>query len=392
MSTPSCSRPDENRYCCEITEPLDSLLSTVFPDQDAPGAVVIVCRGDTIKYNWAFGMADLEKGTPMTDSTIVNIASASKTYVTAALMRLRDDGRLSLDDRLSKFFPNFKSQIFDNVSLRHVLSHTSGLPDKRPRTSDQWDEYLQQHQSPFTYGPDYLLYGREEELTRFFETVDTVRHAPGTVFEYQDAPYLLLPAIIEQITGINFEMWMKRNIFDRAQLTETEYYDPANPHPRMAHAYAPAVGEPYRGRFRSKDGKWDEYDYGEAEFFLTRADQGICTTPREFIKWTLALYGGRIVPMASLEEANRPVIVTHNDSVQYGLGLFVQDIPSRPFKAFHSRSNGGFAIFEAVFPRQNICYLIFANRPDWERLATSEKIDSILMSHKWLKPRTNITE
>lgn len=353
---------------------------------------MIVCRGDSIMYNRNFGLADLEKNIPMTDSTIVNIASASKTYVTAALLRLRDDGHLTLDDKLSKFFPNFKSQIFDSVSLRQVLSHTSGLPDKRPRTSDQWDEYVLRHQSPFAYGPDYLLYGREEELTRFFETVDTVRHAPGTVFEYQDAPYLLLPAIIEQITGINFEVWMKRNIFARAGLTETEYYDPANPHPRMAHAYTPAIGDPDRGRFRSRDGKWDEYDYGEAEFFLTRADHGICTTPREFVKWITALYSGRIVAKSSLSEANSAVIFTNTDSVQYGLGLFVQDIASKPFKVFHSRSNGGFAIFEAVFPRQNICYLIFANRPDWKRLATSEKIDSILMSHKWLKPRQAIKE
>ena len=387
MASVSCSRTDGDRFRCEITAPLDSLFGSIFPDKNAPGAVVIVCRGDSIMYDRSFGLADLDNGTPLTDSTIMNIASASKTYVTAGLMKLRNDGRLSLDDRLSKFFPNFKSHIFDSVSLRQVLSHTSGLPDKRPRTRDQWDEYLLHHQSPFGYGPDYLLYGREEELTRFFETLDTMKHVPGTVFEYQDAPYLLLPSIIEQITGINFETWMQRNIFDRAGLTETEFYDPANPHPRMAHAYAPAIGDPDRGRFRSSDGKWDEFDYGEAEFFLTRADHGICTSPREFIKWIQALYTGHIMPLSSLQEANRPVIETDMDSVQYGLGLFVQDIPSKPLKAFHSRSNGGFAIFEAVFPGQKICYLIFANRPDWDRMATSEKVDSILTAHKWLKPR-----
>lgn len=364
----------------------------MFPNPGDPGAVVIVRRGDSIMYNRSFGMADLERGIPLSDSTVFNIASASKTYVTAALVKLRDQGRLTLDDSLSMYFPNFRSPIFRRVTLRHVLSHTSGLPDKRPRTADQWNEYVKDNQSPFGYGPDYLLYGREEELTAFFETLDTLKSEPGTKFEYQNAPYLLLPSIIEQLTGRNFESWMQQNIFNPAGLTETEYYDPARPHPRMAHAYSRATGPRDPGRYRSTDGRWNEQDYGETEFFLTRADHGICTTPREFTKWINALYQGKVVDESSLSEVNRPVIDTDEDSIQYGLGLFVQDIESKPLKVFHSRNNGGFSIFEAVFPRQHLYYLIFANRADWDRLATAEKIDSIFMAHKWLVPRQVVKE
>ena len=70
----------------------------------------------------------------------------------------------------------------------------------------------------------------------------------------------------------------------------------------------------------------------------------------------------------------------------------MQDIESKPLKVFHSRNNGGFSIFEAVFPRQHLYYLIFANRADWDRLATAEKIDSIFMAHKWLVPRQVVKE
>lgn len=385
----SCSRQttDSGVPVCEITAPLDSLFSTIFQDSNGPGGVVIVRLGDSIMYNRSFVLADLDKKTVMTDSTVVNVASASKTYVTAALVKLRDDGHLSLDDKLNKFFPNFTSPIFGEISLRHVLSHTSGLPDLRPLTDDQWEAYIKDHSSPFGYGPDYRLYGREEELTRFFETLDSVKSAPGSAYEYQNAPYLLLPAVIENVTGCNFESWMQENIFEPAELNETEFYDPANPHPRMAHAYTPAKGPVVKGRYRSRDGRWDEYDYGEAEFFLTRADHGICTTPRDFIKWIRALYGGTIVSDKSLREVNTPVVTTDNDSIQYGLGLYVQDIKSRPLKVFHNRSNGGFAVFEAVFPRQDVYYLIFTNRNDWDRLATSEKVDSILKSHHLLLPK-----
>ena len=393
LGVSSCHAPaNADVPACEITAPLDSLFSTMFPNPGDPGAVVIVRQGDSIKYNRSFGMADLERGIPLSDSTVFNIASASKTYVTAALVKLRDQGRLTLDDSLSMYFPNFRSPIFRRVTLRHVLSHTSGLPDKRPRTADQWNEYVKDNQSPFGYGPDYLLYGREEELTAFFETLDTLKSEPGTKFEYQNAPYLLLPSIIEQLTGRNFESWMQQNIFNPAGLTETEYYDPARPHPRMAHAYSLATGPRDPGRYRSTDGRWDEQDYGETEFFLTRADHGICTTPREFTKWINALYQGKVVDESSLSEVNRPVIDTDEDSIQYGLGLFVQDIESKPLKVFHSRNNGGFSIFEAVFPRQHLYYLIFANRADCDRLATAEKIDSIFMAHKWLVPRQVVKE
>ena len=126
----SCSRQttDSGVPVCEITAPLDSLFSTIFQDSNDPGGVVIVRLGDSIMYNRSFGLADLEKKTVMTDSTVVNVASASKTYVTAALVKLRDDGHLSLDDKLNKFFPNFTSPVFGEISLRLVCPICGLLP------------------------------------------------------------------------------------------------------------------------------------------------------------------------------------------------------------------------------------------------------------------------
>ena len=385
----SCKDKPAEVYDNEMCTPLDSLFSTIFTDPSEPGAVVMICHGDTILYNRSFGMADLGRDTELTDSTVFNIASASKTFATAAIIKLRDSGRLSLDDNLSKFFPEFPEHVFSRVTLRHVLSHTSGLPDKRPRTADQWNEYIKTNQSPFGYGPDYLLYGREEELTSFFKTVDSLISEPGSRYEYQNAPYLLIPTIVERVTGKSYEAWMKQNIFKPAGLQETDYYDPAK---LMAHAYAPANRDNTDGRFRSKDGRWVEQDYGETEFFLTRADQGVCTSPKEFSKWIQALYKGQIISRKSLDEVNRPVVDTDVDSIQYGLGLFVQDITSKPYKVFHNRNNGGFSIFEAVFPSQHLYYLIFSNRSDWDRYHTAKAMDSILMSHKWLTNNHHITK
>ncbi len=369
----------------ELSVPLDSLFGSIFSERNAPGAVVIVMKGDSIYYNRSFGMARLgNDALPMSDSAVLNVASASKTFTTMGLLKLVDEGRLTLDDNLAKFFPEFKAPFFKRITLRHVLSHTSGLPDARPRTADQWKEYLKQHNSVFAQAPDFLRYGREDELARFFTTVDSLRFEPGTHYEYADAPYLLIPQIIEQLTGRKFEEWIETTVFSPAGLTETSYLDHLRRHTAMAHGYAPASGEKRQDVFRSYDGKWDEFDYGEAEFFNTRADNGIFTTPRDFVKWIRALYSGRVIAPALLDSANQCLTSTNYDNIGYGLGLYVQDTPELPKKVFHSTSNGGFGIFETIYPELDVFYLIFANRPDWNRLETSMKVDSILAAHKWL--------
>ena len=130
----------------ELSVPLDSLFGSIFSERNAPGAVVIVMKGDSIYYNRSFGMARLgNDALPMSDSTVLNVASASKTFTTMGLLKLVDEGRLTLDDNLAKFFPEFKAPFFKRITLRHVLSHTSGLPDLRPRTADQWKDYLRLH-------------------------------------------------------------------------------------------------------------------------------------------------------------------------------------------------------------------------------------------------------
>lgn len=374
-NTPAHEVPD-----CEITAPLDSLISTIFPSPDEPGGVVIVTRGDSIVYQRNYGMADLAKGTEMNDSVVFNVASASMRYATVALALLRDEGRMSFDDSLSKFFPEFPHKVFDQVKLRHLLSHTSGLPDRRPRTADEWTEYVKEHPSPFGYGPDYMLYGREDELTAFFRNLDTLKFEPGTQFDYQNAPFMLIPYIVEKVSGRTFESWMQVNIFEPLGLKDTEYYNPSKEHPRMAHAYTKDGEGSYNG--------WGELDYGETEFFLTRGDHGVCSTPRDHLKWLNSLYKGELLSLKTLKEINTPnsPLVDENIGLYYGLGAYVQDGKVKPYKILHSRNNGGFAFYDAVYPDENIKYMIFSNRSDWDRRMTGRKVDSILIAHKWLIP------
>lgn len=376
----------------EITAPLDSLFTSVFPAKDAPGAYVIVYSGDTLLYARGFGLARLSDRQPMTDTTMMNICSATKTFVAAGIMKLIvENGNLSLDQPLSDFFPQLNKDVFSRITIRNVFTHSTGLPDLRPSNEEEWLAYSAKYpNTQFTHLDDYRLYARGEELTRFFEKLDTLAYEPGTRFEYLNPPYVLLANVIENATGVPFAKWLRKNVMEPAGIKDALFHPGGEPE-WLAHAYRQSSGTGTEKYYSTSDGGWEEYDYGEAPFFVSTADNGLYITPREFRRWINALYSGKVISSASLDTLNTAQIATHlsNPDIQYGLGLFIQTRPGMPKKVFHSTSNGGFSIFEAGFPDRKLFYAIFANRADWNRLDVARKVDSIFEAVGWIGPVQN---
>lgn len=347
---------------------LDSLFTSLFP-ADEPGAAVLVARGDSILYEGCFGQARLDTVMPITPHTMFNICSVSKQFSAVALAMLAEQGLLSLDDPVKKYFPKFQASFFNLITLRHLLSHTSGLPDARPRTPEQWQRYTASHATQFQNVEDFKHYCEEEESCRFMEQLDSLAFEPGSQYEYQNPTYQLALMIVEQVTGEKFDDWMRNHLFLPAGMEETTYFEPDKLIPRMAHGYE-----------RDEEGCWQECDYGEANFFGTKADGGIYTTPREFLRWNTAVYGGTLISDSLRQVLHTPRIATDIPATDYGYGWFIEHRPDRPQKIYHTGDNGGFFIFEGGFPSLNLFYLIFANRADWSREAVADAVDSLLLS------------
>lgn len=367
----------------QVSAELDSLFTQLFP-ADAPGAAVVVVRGDSIVYDKGFGLARMDTPAPITHNTMFNICSVSKQFSAVALCKLAEEGKLSLDDSVQKFFPQFKADIFKQITLRHLMSHTSGIPDNRPRNDAAWERYTKTTRTQFANVADFKRFAAEDETTRFMEQLDTLDFEPGTAYDYQNPTFQLMLMIVEQVTGERFDDWMRTNIFLPAGMEQTCYYEPGKSIPNMAHGYVQAEGENPYGYFRTADGRWEECDYGEATFFGTKADGGIYTTPLEFVKWDKALYGDVVMSRESREAAHTPRILSDIPHTSYGYGWFIEERPDRPKKIYHTGDNGGFLIFEGRFPQQDLFYLIFATRPDWEREATVEVVDRILQRNGWI--------
>ncbi len=376
-------RADHGVAPCEITAPLDSLFGGMFAEGE-PGAMVTVMRGGRIVYNHAFGRSRLDSMARVTDSTVFNLSSVSKLFTGVALVKMAEQGIISLDDSLSRFFPSFPAHYFDKISVRHVLTHSSGLPDLRPIGEDAWERYIETHKSIFGYDLDYRRYGTEAEYMKSFENLDTIAFEPGTHYDRRDISYVLVAPMIEAATGENFDAWMKRNIFDPAGLTETFYYHTDLNSDCLAHGYKRAESSAATSTFRSDDGRWEEYDYDEADYFLTKADRGVCSSARDFMRFKKALREGRIISAASLDTMLTTFIATDVPFVEFAMGTAVRREPGMPAKAYHMNMNGGFASAECWWPERDVDYLIFTCRNDWNQRAVLAAVDSIISSKGWL--------
>lgn len=369
-----------------IATPIGNILDGLFPNDDEPGFIFAITRGDSLVYEYSRGIADMSKEEAITDSTLFNLSSGSKLFTSIAIMKLVDEGALSLDDTLDKYFDELPTDIFSKITIRDILTHTSGLPDIRPRTNEEWGEYITNHNSVFGDIQTYRRYGRCNEHMKIFSLLRKTENEPGKIYRRHDPSYLLVTPLIERVTGCVFEDWMQENIFDPADVHNIFYYEVGKRYPHIAHGYAkPTTEEKQPLVWRSKDGKWEEADYGEIDFFLTRADRGVFASSNEFLKFLNALYRGDIIPDSTVRKLDVPYFDSDDKYVFFGLGNALHIEEGLPVKRYHMYNNGGFQAIEASFPGYDINYVLLTNRNDWNYRKTAARIDSVLKAEKWFE-------
>ena len=380
-----CTHSAANSYSadsrCAAAGQLDSLFSTIFTSDDEPGGYALVIKNDTVVYRYVRGIADLATKEPINENTRFNLASASKIFAAAAFLKLAERGLISLDDSLSFYFPEFSDNFFKQITVRDILTHSSGLPDLRPHKTSEWSNYLKENASVFANSEDYRLYGTEAAHIKCFKSIKDLEYKPGTHYSRNDAAFVLVAPLVERITGMSFDVWVRDNIFRPASVENVCYINPGTPVPATAHAYRrvdPAAA--LRTAFKSSDGKWEEYDYGEAPFFITKADRGAYMTPAEFVRWKHAYYGGKVICDSSFNALFYPYIPTEHSDVSFGLGCAIYHPEGQPVCEYHLDSNGGFTCIEGSYPSESLHYVVFSNRNDWDFYHITYEVRRLLTS------------
>lgn len=372
---------------------LDTMFQELYPENE-PGAAVLILKGDKILYDKGFGLADLETGAKIDGNTFFNIASVSKQFTATAMLKLAQEGKISLDDNVKKYFPEFKGDFFEQVTIRHLLSHTSGIGDYRPREDR-----------------DFVLYATDEQCYKYMENLKSLHFAPGTEYQYMNPTFQLCFIIIQKVTGMGFEQYMKENIFTPAGMDQTVYFSPDKQIPNMSHGYIPIeesessntdsdrTPEAQAAAKKQQEsapviGNWREYDYGEETFFATKADGGIYTSTHQFVQWEKALRNATVLSAEAIKEAHTPKIQVSGSKfssyqnrphTHYGYGWFIENDPEFTERIYHTGDNGGYQIYAGRYPASDLLILIFANRSDYDRWTNVKKVDAIAKEAGWIE-------
>jgi CubicO group peptidase (beta-lactamase class C family) len=171
------------------------------------GNVLVADKGEII-FQKSYGYSDFDSQRMLNDSSVFELASVSKQFTATGILLLIDKGKLSLTDSLRKFFPELP---YSNITIHHMLTHTSGLPDYFWLMIEKWDK------TKIAFNNDMISFLAKEKLPAVFE--------PGKKWEYSNTAFVILASIIEKISGQSFKDYMKENIFQPLGMKHTRIYN-----------------------------------------------------------------------------------------------------------------------------------------------------------------------
>jgi CubicO group peptidase (beta-lactamase class C family) len=201
-----CAFVGQLLFAQEITEQLNNYLTRRKGKSTFNGTVIVVYKGETLLHK-GYGLSDVAHQIPVDTSTMFRIGSITKPFTATAILYLREKGKLSLNDPIAKYLPTYPNG--NDITITHLLTHSSGIQDYLKTKEIQ--------QAPDTAPPIAL-----NKLISYFKDAPLIMQ-PGKKFSYSNSNYILLAAIIEQITGTKFENFVRSIIFEPLDMTRSGY-------------------------------------------------------------------------------------------------------------------------------------------------------------------------
>jgi CubicO group peptidase (beta-lactamase class C family) len=327
----------------DLEDQLDAVISEYVDVGTFRGAVLVNRSGETVLRK-AYGTANEISSTPNTPETAYQIASLTKAFTALACVQLDGEGRLSLDDPITRYLPEVTHAELNSVAvtIRHLLSHTSGVPD----FLDFYDV-----NNPLSYPRTFnKLLG------------DIIVHdllfTPGSEFAYSNSGYIYAGLIIERVSGATYETYLKEHIFKPAGMTESYIVDPPDPAPPAAIGYG-MVNDQLVGV--SAFGRVD----------LVWSAGGITSTVDDLLRWHEALLTEDLASRAAIEAMYQPIL----DS--YGLGWESETIAGR-HAVDHEGHTIGFDSNLTRFLEDDAVIIVLSNLQDAPEAEITERLADVL--------------
>ena len=304
----------------------------------------MVIQNGKILLQKGYGYADITNEIPISPDTAFDLASVSKQFTAMAILILMERGKLNLDDSITKFIVGFPPYAKE-ITIRHLLNHTSGLPDYAQlfsKTGLVSNDYPRSSKGPFggwepTTRDTLKLLAQQEHLIS----------KPGSVWSYSDSGYVVLAEIIERASGMKYGDFLKKNIFDPLGMKETVVYDERKPRiPNRAISYASWLV------------LYHEIDYTPLNFIY--GDGNVNSTIRDLYRWDQALYTEKLIRHETMDQAFTPGTLSDHSAIPYGFGWRLDTYGSDKY-LWHSGSWLGFGSMIARIPEQRFTVILLVN-------------------------------
>ncbi|MEP6662976.1 MAG: serine hydrolase domain-containing protein [Verrucomicrobiota bacterium] len=315
----------------DVEKTIDGLLKEF--EGNVPGAAVMVIKSGQPVFAKAFGWSDLEKKIPCTTNTNFRLASVTKQFTAMSILILAERGKISLDDTITKFFPEFPSY-GKEIIVRHLLTHTSGLLD--------YEEVMPKN---------LVIPLSDRDVLWIMLQQDHLKFSPGEKFDYSNTGYSLLSLIVEAASGQKFAVFLRENIFQPLGMKNSVAYEPGiSVVPDRAFGYA-------------KDG--DKFVFSDqSSTSAVLGDGGIYSSLVDLFQWDQALYTEKLISKKMLAEAFTPHSNKSDfDGSGYGFGWYLGNYRGTKH-IWHYGSTCGFSTKIERFPEKKLTVILLTNRRD----------------------------
>lgn len=301
---------------------LEQIANSYTPNNAFMGTVLVV-QGDRVLLDKGYGMASLEWQTPNTPEAKFRLGSLTKQFTATLVLLLQQDGKLSINDPISKYLPD-APPAWAKITLANLLGHTSGIP-----SFTGFKEFPTWSMNPHTSAEEIALF-RDKPLD--FE--------PGSKFDYSNSNFIVLGAVIEKVSGKKYGNLLRERIFEPLGMKDSGLDSDEIVLPKRAEGYRPGPHGVEVARSESMSIPWSA--------------GSIYSTTGDLLKWEHGLFGGKILNSDSLK------LMTNPGKGDYGLGVFIENHDGVSIVS-HGGGIEGFNTHLAYAPQEQIAVVVLSN-------------------------------
>jgi CubicO group peptidase (beta-lactamase class C family) len=306
---------------------MDEVAAPIYKP-DAPGAAIIVVKNGQVIFRKGYGLANIELNVPIRPEMVFRLCSVTKQFTAVAIMMLVEQGKLSLNDDITKFFPDYPTG-GKKIMIENLLSHTSGIKDYIEKL---WPQSMRQ---------DLKL----ERLIDAFKN-DGLKFEPGTKVSYSNSNYIILGAIIEKLSGKEYRRFIEENIFKPLGMKHSYYEGIQELIPNRVSGYLKSEGAFFNAPYISTNQLY--------------AAGALCSSVDDLALWDAAVYSDKLLKQSSWERIFTPYKLANGETSDYAFGWVISRFQGRTI-ASHGGGVFGSRAWVMRVPEDHVYVAILAN-------------------------------